>query len=162
MSAVEVDFTHQDSSTETNNVNLCVDINRSEDVPGWNTEDVPQWHREARSAECLGARIGRTNRVCHSRCTVAQSCPPTEMVPTQRSIDVVGRLECRICPCVGLDHADMLDILRATEAIGLGSSSLREVFRTVEPSENDLAIWFRSKVSPKLNQGSTFPRREHL
>ena len=131
----------------------------------WNTEDIPQWHREARSAECLVRKIGRTNRVCPSRCTVAQSCPSKEMVPSQRSINVGGAagnaesvpvLDWITQTCQRVK--ELLTIFeqpRQFDWVGL----LCAKFSDGRTSENDLAIWFRLRAYPRTSVNFSVQRK---
>ena len=104
-----------------------------------------------------GSRIGRTDRVCPSGCTIAQSSPTTEMVPTQCPTDVGSSRECRICPVLDL-ITQMCQRIR--EPLTVFESNLTATIREQE----DLTIWFRREGFPCAQLGNHISARaqEHL
>ena len=115
-----------------------------------------------------GSRIGRTDRVCPSGCAIAQSSVNRDG-PHQRSgnaesvpvLDLITQMCQRIREPLTVFESN----LTATEAVGLGWASLREVFRRWNIREQeDLTIWFRREGFPGAQPGNHISARaqEHL
>ena len=182
VSAMEVDLTHQDSSTDTDTVSVCSEINGSEHGPRnrrltlvWNTEDIPQWHREARSTECLvrelAGRIGCVPPDAPLPRAVRQQRWSPLNVPLMwgaagnaESVTVLDWITL-MCQRIREPLTFFESNLTATEAVELGWFSLREVFRRWNIREQeDLTIWFRREGFHGAQPGNHISARaqEHL
>ena len=162
--ALEFDLTYQDFSSETDTVSVCSEIHRSD-------SGIIAKHGGGMS----GSRIGRTDRVCPSGCAIAQSVRQQRWSPLKvplmwgaagnaESVPVLDWIT-QMCQRIREPLTFFESNLTATEAVGLGWASLREVFRRWNIREQeDFTIWFRREGFTGAQPGNHISARaqEHL